>query len=333
MSELHPGTFTISLDLELYWGMLDASLDDYRQNLQGVRQAIPAILNLFERYEIHATWATVGFLFYSDLKQLRENLPQQQPNYETVELSPYQYISNLDPEADRELHFCPDLIELIQRSPGQEIATHTFSHYYCLEPGQTESEFRADLMAAIATARKNNVAIKSLVFPRNQYNRAYLETIAQCGIACYRGNERSSIYNSEAGDGDRPRKRLLRFIDSYINLSGQNCYSWSELRSTYPINIPSSRFLRPYSTKLKYLDSLRLKRITSGLKYAASHNSVYHLWWHPHNFGVNLAQNLRFLEKILQAYQQLKAQNKMQSLNMGEIAQLGTDLSNPTALV
>ena len=333
MSELHPGTFTISLDLELYWGMLDASLDDYRQNLQGVRQAIPAILNLFERYEIHATWATVGFLFYSDLKQLRENLPQQQPNYETVELSPYQYISNLDPEADRELHFCPDLIELIQRSPGQEIATHTFSHYYCLEPGQTESEFRADLMAAIATARKNNVAIKSLVFPRNQYNQAYLETIAQCGIACYRGNERSSIYNSEAGDGDRPRKRLLRFIDSYINLSGQNCYSWSELRSTYPINIPSSRFLRPYSTKLKYLDSLRLKRITSGLKYAASHNSVYHLWWHPHNFGVNLAQNLRFLEKILQAYQQLKAQNKMQSLNMGEIAQLGTDLSNPTALV
>ena len=333
MSKLHPGTFAISLDLELYWGMLDVvSLDDYRRNLQGVRQAIPAILDLFERYEIHATWATVGFLFHSDLKQLRENLPQQQPNYGTVE-SPYQYISNLDPEADRELHFCPDLIELIQRFPGQEVATHTFSHYYCLEPGQTKSEFQADLMAAIATARQNNTAIESLVFPRNQYNQAYLETIAQCGISCYRGNERSSFYNSEAGDGSLPRKRLLRLIDSYLNLSGQNCYSWSELRSTYPINIPSSRFLRPYSTKLKYLDSLRLKRITSGLKYAASHNSVYHLWWHPHNFGVNLAENLRFLEKILQAYRQLNVQNEMQSLNMREIAELCAGSSKPTALV
>lgn len=327
MNKLHQGAFTISLDLELYWGMRNAvSLDDYRRNLQGVREAIPAILDLFERYEIHATWATVGFLFHSDFQQLQANLPQQQPNYETAELSPYQYISNLNPE-DRELHFCPDLIELIRRTTGQEIGTHTFSHYYCLEPGQTESEFQADLTAAVATAQRHKIATQSLVFPRNQYNRAYLDAIAECGIACYRGNEQSSIYNSEAGDGDRPHKRLLRLVDSYLNLSGQNCYSWSELSSAYPINIPSSRFLRPYSNKLKYLDGLRLRRIMSGLKYAASRNLVYHLWWHPHNFGVNLTENLRFLEQILQAYQQLNAQHQMQSLNMGEIAQLCTDSS------
>lgn len=334
MNKLHQGAFTISLDLELYWGMWDAvSLDDYRKNLQGVRQAIPAILDLFERYEIHATWATVGFLFYSDLKQLQANLPQEQPNYKTAELSPYQYISNLNSELDRELHFCPDLIESIQRTTGQEIGTHTLSHYYCLEPGQTESEFRADLTAAIETASKSKIAIESLVFPRNQYNRAYLDAIAQCGIACYRGNEQSWIYNSEAGDGDRPYKRLLRLIDSYFNLSGQNCYSWSELSSAYPINIPSSRFLRPYSNKLKYLDSLRLRRIVSGLEYAASNNLVYHLWWHPHNFGVNLTENLCFLEQILQTYQQLNTQYQMQSLNMGEIAEGCTDSSKLAASV
>ncbi len=48
---------------------------------------------------------------------------------------------------------------------------------------------------------------------------------------------------------------------------------------------------------------------------------MYHLWWHSHNFGVNLDENIDFLEKILQYYQQLNIQGKMQSLNMGEITE------------
>lgn len=325
MNNLSQGTLVISLDLELYWGMRDiVSIDDYEQHLTGVRQAIPAILELFDRYNIHATWATVGFLFYSNFQQLKLHLPQQQPSYKNTELSPYEYIKNIEKERFQQLHFCPDSIELIRQYPRQEIATHTFSHYYCLESGQTQAEFKADLMAAIKAGKEANTATKSLVFPRNQYNQAYLETIADCGITSYRGNETNAIYNDEAGDGDRLPKRMLRLLDAYLNLTGHNCYSWSELRSTYPVNIRASRFLRPYSPKLKYLDGLRLRRITSGLKYAANRGETYHLWWHPHNFGVNLAENLSFLERILQAYQELNAQNKMQSLNMQEIAELCT---------
>lgn len=322
---ISPGALVISLDLELYWGMRDIiSVENYEKNLQGVRQALPAILELFERYKIHATWATVGFLYYSDVKQLQRNLPQALPSYQKEELSPLKYIRNLDQEDNKQLHFCPDLIELIKQCPGQEIGTHTFSHYYCLEKGQTQTQFKADLNAAIKVAKKANVETKSLVFPRNQYNQNYLEELSQCGITSYRGNESSSIYNSEAGDGDLLRKRILRLIDAYINLTGQNCYTWSQLNSEYPLNIPASRFLRPYSAKLKYLDTLRLRRITSGLKYAATRGLVYHLWWHPHNFGVNLPKNLDFLEKILQSYQKLNIQHQMQSLSMGEIAELYT---------
>lgn len=323
MNILSPGTLVISLDLELYWGMRDViSLDDYQKHLVGVRQAIPAILELFKKYKIHATWATVGFLYYADLEELQENIPAQLPSYDRSQFDPYQYINTLKKEDNQQLHFCPDLIELVKQHAGQEIGTHTFSHYYCLETGQTQAQFKADLQAAIAIAEKANLSTTSLVFPRNQYNQAYLAAIIDCGINCYRGNETSSIYHDERGDGDRPRKRILRLLDAYINLTGHNCQSWSDLRSTYPINIPASRFLRPYSAKLKYLDGLRLRRITSGLKYAANHGLVYHLWWHPHNFGVNLAENLNFLEKILQSYQKLNTQDKMQSLNMGEIAKL-----------
>ncbi|MEL6928307.1 MAG: polysaccharide deacetylase family protein, partial [Cyanobacteria bacterium J06600_6] len=317
------GNIVISLDLELYWGMRDiVSINDYQQHLAGVRQAIPAILELFKRYNIHATWATVGFLFHANLEQLKANLPQQQPNYQDSKLSPYKYIQTPDAEENQELHFCPDLLELIKQYSGQEIGTHTFSHYYCLERGQNKAEFKADLMAAIESAKLTNTTTNSLVFPRNQYNQSYLETVADCGISSYRGNETSSIYNDEAGDGDRLPKRMLRLLDAYFNLTGHNCYSRSQLSSSYPVNIPASRFLRPYSPRLKYLDPLRLRRITSGLKYAARQGQTYHLWWHPHNFGVNLTENLSFLENILQTYQKLNAQNKMQSLNMQEIAEL-----------
>ena len=323
MNKLSRGNLVISLDLELYWGMRDiVSLADYEEYLAGVREAIPAILNLFDRYNIHATWATVGFLFYSSSKQLKADLPPQRPSYQQTELSPYEYIKTLEPESALQLHFCPDLIELIRQYPGQEIGTHTFSHYYCLEAGQTQAEFKADLTAAIATAEQVNIATNSLVFPRNQYNQAYLETIAECGISAYRGNETNPIYNDEAGDGDRLPKRMLRLLDTYINLTGHNCYSRSQLYSSYPVNIRASRFLRPYSPKLKFLDPLRLRRITSGLKYAASRGKTYHLWWHPHNFGVNLTENIAFLEQILQTYQKLNDQNKMQSLNMQEVAEL-----------
>jgi len=315
------GTFVISLDFELYWGVQDViSLNEYQNNLLGVREAIPEILELFNEFKINATWATIGFLYFKDFEDLQNNLPQQLPSYNNLEFSPYGYINSLV-EKDREnLHFAPELIELIKQYPGQEIGTHTFSHYYCLEDSQTEAEFEADLSAAIQTAKKAGIATESLIFPRNQYNQSYLKIIEEAGIKCYRGNETHKIYNSINGDYWDFKKRSLRVLDSYINISGQNCYSVQELRGKFPINIPASRFLRPYSPKLKYFRSLQLRRIRSGLSYAAKERSVYHLWWHPHNFGVNLQENIKSLRQVLEFYGELRDQNKMQSLNMLQLA-------------
>ena len=60
-----PGTLIVSLDFELHWGVRDVkTVAQYRENLLGVRRAIPALLATFADYGIHATWATVGFLFF-----------------------------------------------------------------------------------------------------------------------------------------------------------------------------------------------------------------------------------------------------------------------------
>lgn len=316
------GIFVISLDFELYWGMRDrVSLDSYGANLLGVRAVVPALLDLFAEYGIHATWATVGFLFFTGREDLLLGLPEKQPRYANRRLSPYRDLERLGTDERQDpFHFAPALIALIAASPGQEIGTHTFSHYYCLEPGQDVDAFRDDLAAAIRVARRYDLRLRSLVFPRNQFNARYLAVCAEMGITAYRGNESSWIYRARNEEEESLSRRAVRLVDAYVNLSSHNAYSLRERVGEAPRDIPSSRFLRPYSPRLRLLEPLRARRIRDDLTHAARTGQVYHLWWHPHNFGVNLEENLTFLRQILAHYRRLRTAYGMESLNMGELA-------------
>ena len=116
--------------------------------------------------------------------------------------------------------------------------------------------------------------------------------------------------------------RALRLLDAYINLSGYNTYSLEECARRRPFNIPASRFLRPYSRLLAPLESLRLRRIKRAMHDAATSNRLFHLWWHPHNFGADVKHNLTFLRKILVYYERLNQRYGMHTYNMGEVATL-----------
>ncbi len=316
----HPqekGVFTISLDFELYWGVRDyKTIDNYRGHLLGVRKVVPTLLGMFNDYEIHATWATVGFLFFENHDDLIRGLPNKKPYYKNERLSPYSDIYNIGRNEEGDpFHYAPSLIKLIKSYPNQEIGSHTFSHYYCLEAGQSIDTFKDDIEAVIKVGKKYDIIIKSIIFPRNQVNREYLSICKRMGIKSYRGNEALFFYK-----GSSLFRRTLRLLDAYLKISGHNCYLISERDFELPLNIPSSRFLRPYSKKYRVFEPLRLRRILSGLTYAARKGLIYHLWWHPHNFGVNNVENISFLKKILDHYMQLKTRYEMQSLNMGEIA-------------
>lgn len=317
------GKFIISLDFELFWGMRDErTIDQYGENIKGVHKAIPRLLAIFDKYQIKATFATVGLLFFEDKVELLSNLPEKQPSYINKKLSPYSgYFKFIGKDAEVDpYHFAPHLIRLIRDYPEQEIGTHTFSHYYCLEEGQTKDEFKADIESALKIAVKRGVKITSLVFPRNQFNDEYLQVCKKLGIICYRGNEHSWLYEARSGGSESLFRRALRLVDAYINISGNNCYSDTYLKSKIPVDIPSSRFLRPYSRNFKAFDKLRLSRIQSGMTYAARNDLTYHLWWHPHNLGINQDENFSFLEKILQHYQELSTKFNFQSFTMSELA-------------
>ncbi len=320
---MNHGKFIISLDFELMWGVRDTkTIAGYGSNIAAVHKVIPGLLSLFEEFDIHATFATVGLLFFDNKEDLLQSLPQRIPNYLRQNLSPYNgYVQSIgDNEDADDYHYAGKLIRLIQQYKNHEIGSHTFSHYYCLEKGQTIDDFRADLEAAKKTAAKSGITITSLVFPRNQFNDAYLEVCRQMGIFCYRGNETSWMYSAVNSETEKRSRRAGRLVDTYLNISGHHCYSDEQMAKQTPMDIPASRFLRPYSPRLNFADGLRLKRITTSMTHAAKNNLTYHLWWHPHNFGNHRDENIDFLRKILKRYRVLNSHFNFQSMTMSGLA-------------
>jgi hypothetical protein len=208
----------------------------------------------------------------------------------------------------------------IRDTPNQEIATHTFSHYYCLEPGQTADDFRADLLAAQQVASSLGIQIRSIVFPRNQCASTHLAVCAELGIRVYRGTEQSWAYRAARADAQGPLRRALRLADSYLNITGHQTASLANAVDGDMVNIPASRFLRPYRPQLRHLDGLKIRRITRAMTHAAREKAIFHLWWHPHNTGGNLSRNLAELRKLLEHFKQLADAYGMRSLTMAETA-------------
>ena len=158
------------------------------------------------------------------------------------------------------------------------------------------------------------------MFPRNQFNDTYIEVCHELGLKAYRGNPESWLYEPRAESQESRLRRSLRLVDSYLNLTGPQVHLPEHLKEQRPFNVPASRFLRPYQPGLAFLDQLRLRRIRDELSAAATQGAIYHLWWHPHNFGTHLPENLKFLEKILEHYAELRERDQMTSFNMGELA-------------
>jgi hypothetical protein len=254
---------------------------------------------------------------------LRELMPAVLPQYVDQRLSPY---SDLPPQDAREtadsIWFAPSLIRRIADTPNQEIATHTFSHYYCMEAGQESISFREDLRAACHVAGITGLTLRSLVFPRNQCAPGYLAIAQDAGITSYRGNPVSWLHQPTVRSQTRRLQRALRLADSYLNLAGSTSFPAPDPSAPRgdAVNIPASRFLRPYQAKLRRLETLRLRRIKHELTDAAERGLAYHLWWHPHNFGRDTGINIAFLTAILAHYRFLHDEYGMISMNMGEIA-------------
>jgi len=311
----------ISLDFELMWGVRDhRTTADYGDAVLGVRKALPKLLSLFSRYGIRATWATVGLLFARNRQEMLDYYPALRPVYRHATLSPYESIRSqigADESCDP-WHYGRSLVDQVLQSEGQEIATHTYSHYYCLEEGQTIEAFVADLDAARAIMGTAGVKPTSIVFPRNQMTTAHVEACARRGISVFRGNPENFLYKPRMKDENSSIVRGLRLIDAGFHISGSLSYHTPKLEGGC-INACASRFFRPYEPRMGLFNDLHVRRILGEMKVAAEAGDIYHIWCHPHNFGRHTVAQLARLEIILQAFCRLQDSHGMQSITMSDI--------------
>jgi peptidoglycan/xylan/chitin deacetylase (PgdA/CDA1 family) len=315
------GALVISLDFELQWGVHDRYSSDsaYRANLLGARHAIPQLLDLFEEFGVAATWATVGFLFAESREELLQFVPADRPSYRSPALDPYAaeigYSEDEDP-----LHFAPSLIAEIRRRPLQEIGCHTFSHYYCLEPGGSLDAFKADLDSAVRLARQRDIHLTSLVFPRNQIAADNLSVLPSLGFTAYRGGEQGWMYDMRPGSRNQPHRRVGRLFDQHR--APFSCLvDWKELGDDPKLsNVRGSLFLRPALSSHTRLNEFRICRIARCMEQAAASGKILHLWWHPHNFGRDTELNISGLRRLLTVFAECRDRFGFRSMSMAGAA-------------
>ena len=313
------GTFVISLDFELLWGVHDGKTkESFRENIVGARKAVEEMLELFDRYQIHATWGVVGMLMAQSREEILQYSPELRPQYENPKLSAYQYINQVGDCEDNDIsHLAYSLIAKINTHRNQELASHTFSHYYCKAPGQNVEAFSADLAAAQAIARaKFGRELKSLILPRNHFVKDYLDAAYEQGFSVIRGNPPMYAYNT----GTKIAK-ALRLLDTYFCVCGRKSYTLKDQANKKIINIQASSFFRKYNTSLSFLEKQKVAYIKREMTYAAKKGQIYHLWWHPHNVALHREQCMAQLEEIFQHYVYLKEKYGFESKTMYETSE------------
>jgi len=316
------GSLVISLDFELMWGVRDhRSVENYGDAVLGGREAIAHMLSRFQEAGIKATWATVGLLFAKNRGEMLEFAPDCKPAYENANLSPYADIENSligENEDTDPFHFGASLIERIANTPGQEIATHTYSHYYCMERGATVGSFEADLTSAHTIAAKSGHNLQSIIFPRNQTTNDFIQRSADLDMTVFRGDANGWLYRPRSGQETTKLFRVARFLDGAIPLGANQVVHPNRHLSAW--NVPASRFLRPWSKKLAIYHALHIRRIEAEMELAARTGGCYHLWWHPHNFGRNLTENLSQLDRVISCFKHCRDELGMVSKNMCDFA-------------
>jgi hypothetical protein len=313
-----PGVFCISLDFEKYWGVHDVTAyQNVLENFRRIDEVVDKLLEVFEKYETHVTWAMVGLLGVDEKSFLKDRrIPYVNQDY-----SPYPLDSEKFRGIPPEITFAGPQIEKILRTKGQELGSHTFSHYYVLEEGQSEVHFREDLEAMGELGNKLNNAFKSIVFPRNQINYEYLGLCAEKGYLAFRGNQNNPYWSNSSYKKESFLKKFLRVVDAYFPISETRSFKLDNLPvKNGLVDIPASRFFRPISGK-KILEKSKLRRIKNEMERAARAREIYHIWWHPHNFTSDIEGHLIQLTEILEYRIELNDKYGFVSMNMKEIAE------------
>jgi hypothetical protein len=261
------GKVTISIDLELAWGYWDQLTPNIvRMAATEERHICAELLELFDRYQIPATWATVAAVLDG--------------------------ASARDRPGEERAWYAPDIVEhVVKARVGHEIGSHSGRHI--LYDRGAEADVQADIDFAKAVHRKNALTFESFVFPRNCVG--HLELLARSGIRVVRGPDTGWV--RAAGHLPPVFGRVITFADKILPIPPVPARAEQHGSLT---DIPGSMLL-PGRNGLRRLIAPAANRVklAMGLARAQRDGSTFHLWFHPSNFYYRRDERLATLEWFL----------------------------------
>lgn len=259
--EMYPSPYkaclVISADFELAWGwfMVKSRPPSYAiDKAHQARRNFPILLELFERYQIPVTWATVGHLFLENCSRNNGNLHPEilRLPYFTNEYWSYTKGDWFDSDTASNFvtapeWYAPDLIQQILDSTVEhEIACHTFSHIDMSNERCPPEVAASELKACCELAKAWGIEPKSFVFPGNLAGN--FQSLKKHGFSAYRMEGKYEL--------DYPKKDEygLWCIPGGINLE------------------------KPFS---KWKDEYWLGILKRYVDLAIDTGTVCHFWFHP----------------------------------------------------
>ena len=298
------GTFIISLDCEGKWGIAD-KISEYHKNFfteDNLVLSYTKLLNLFDRYEMSATFAYVMAFILSE--EERNSLG---PIFRDVQVGATNWLRHYrEAEAGGQLEgwFCPRVFDLTQERQRHEIGCHGFCHLPFAEDLIGLEDAQYELTASAEIAASKGVILETFVYPRNQIG--YKQLLFQNGFVGYRDRLKSNPALPERA------LSLLRELNVFgrAQPNTENTNDLSRIPSGYFFN-----WRRGLRSAIPH--SLTRYRWGSILQDAARNGGVAHLWFHPHNL-IDGPTTYEVLEDVLKLAARLRSMGDIKVMTQAE---------------
>jgi len=283
-----PGKLTISIDLELAWGWWDILTPEILHLAETADRPIcDRLIELFERYQIPATWAMVAAL-------LDEPSARTRPG-------------NL-----RAWH-APDIIErIIKAKTAHEVGSHGGRHIYFNTIPAADAQ--ADLDFAKEVHRAHGLAFESFVFPRNAVG--HLDLLARAGLRVFRCSDTG--WTRGAANAPSIVRKLVNFGDRLLPIPPAP--AWAQQRGGL-IDIPGSMLLSGREGVRRFiLPQVTRSKLSLGLERARRTGGTFHFWFHPSNFYQRRDEQFTTLEWFLARAADEAGRGRIEICTMGAYA-------------
>lgn len=304
------GVFCISIDLELLWGRRAGDYASFKTSVLKERMIIDQILSMCKKNKIHATWATVGHVFLNTCSSRNEiRHPEIIRNFQ---LHGSDWFS-VDPGTSfirNPEWYGGDILAKIQKTPFQEIGSHSFSHINFAKRYTSSESAESEIKACVSLAKKMKLRLVSFVYPYNSIH--YLAILKKYGFLCFRGKE-SHWYSKLPSFLEKG----FQLFDLFLPISPPVC---SPTQEGGLLNIQGSYYFLSHRGFRKLVPKgLRFKKAKIGIEMAIEKKEVFHMWFHPIDIISDQDSLLNELGQILEYAGDKVKNGTLSSMTMGEI--------------